>query len=336
MTIGELLSHLKRVRKAGGGFTSCCPAHEDKNPSLSITEREGRILLHCHAGCNVEAVLAALNLKAADLFLDGERARRVVATYPYFDENEKLLHETVRYEPKALGQRRPDGNGGHVWSLQGVRTVLYNLPAVVKADAVIVCEGEKDVETARKLALVGTCNAMGAGKWKPEYSDNLRGKRVVVIADADAPGVAHAHEVVKSLIGIAEVRLIEALPLGRDLSDFVDRCGDLEKAKELLEALVADAPALTAEDVTKWQPAKAESGPLKVSTTEDLSDCGNADRLVAAEGENPRYCYEMGRWHVWDGRRWKVDSAQQARGLMEKTMRYFLADAVLTGGGRRK
>jgi len=48
-------------RKAGAGWTARCPAHDDRTPSLSIRDAEdGRILVHCHAGCDQEQVIAAL------------------------------------------------------------------------------------------------------------------------------------------------------------------------------------------------------------------------------------------------------------------------------------
>ena len=50
-------------------FQARCPAHRDRSPSLSIAEgRDGRILLHCFAGCSTDAILAALNLSRRDLF----------------------------------------------------------------------------------------------------------------------------------------------------------------------------------------------------------------------------------------------------------------------------
>lgn len=65
-----VLSRLHKVRKSStGGWTACCPAHDDRNPSLSISLGEkGKILLHCHAGCSTEAVLDALGMTMADLF----------------------------------------------------------------------------------------------------------------------------------------------------------------------------------------------------------------------------------------------------------------------------
>ena len=71
MNADELLGRLDRVKRNGGGWLARCPAHEDRNPSLSITEGDaGRILLHCHAGCTVEEIVAALGLRVVDLFAD--------------------------------------------------------------------------------------------------------------------------------------------------------------------------------------------------------------------------------------------------------------------------
>lgn len=58
-TIHEIAAALN-ARRSGAGWMARCPAHEDRTPSLSLTERNGRVLVHCHAGCSQEAVIAAL------------------------------------------------------------------------------------------------------------------------------------------------------------------------------------------------------------------------------------------------------------------------------------
>lgn len=68
MQVDELLSKLQRVKKAGDGWSASCPAHEDTKASLSISLKDDKILLHCFAGCSVEAVLQALKLEMKDLF----------------------------------------------------------------------------------------------------------------------------------------------------------------------------------------------------------------------------------------------------------------------------
>jgi hypothetical protein len=66
----KILDRLDGVKQpATGRWLACCPAHEDRSPSLSIRESDdGRVLLHCFAGCNTEDVVAALGLALTDLF----------------------------------------------------------------------------------------------------------------------------------------------------------------------------------------------------------------------------------------------------------------------------
>ncbi len=66
-----LRSHGHEPRKAGAGWCCKCPAHDDRNPSLSIhAGDDGRALVNCHAGCTVDAVCGAIGLRPADLFPD--------------------------------------------------------------------------------------------------------------------------------------------------------------------------------------------------------------------------------------------------------------------------
>jgi CHC2 zinc finger len=63
-----LLSRLSKVRGRNGSWVACCPAHEDRSPSLSIREDADRVLVHCFAGCDVADVVAAVGLSLEDLF----------------------------------------------------------------------------------------------------------------------------------------------------------------------------------------------------------------------------------------------------------------------------
>src|SRR6202035_662934 len=101
-------------------------AHKDRNLSLAITEKDGKVLVHCYAGCPQRAVIEALN--ARGLWVSEERPEKpaIVAEYNYTDENGELLYQVVRYCPKDFRQRTPDGNGGWIWRKEG-RQVLYRL-----------------------------------------------------------------------------------------------------------------------------------------------------------------------------------------------------------------
>ena len=67
--IDTLLSKLDKVRNTGSGkWLACCPAHNDKSPSLSIKQTdEGKILIHCFSGCSVSDIVAAVGMDLADL-----------------------------------------------------------------------------------------------------------------------------------------------------------------------------------------------------------------------------------------------------------------------------
>lgn len=68
--IQEFLGRLSKVRQSGPGiWNACCPAHEDKSPSLSIKLlQDGRVLIHCHAGCGGAEVMAAVGMSLSDLY----------------------------------------------------------------------------------------------------------------------------------------------------------------------------------------------------------------------------------------------------------------------------
>ncbi len=241
----ELLDRL-HARKNGSQWMALCPAHEDKNPSLSITQKSGKILLHCHAGCSSTAVCEALGIHIEDLFAESgnHNNSRIVETYPYYDEQGDTLFEVVRLEPKAFPQRRPDGNGGWIWNLNGVRRVLYNLAGIESAESIVITEGEKDVHTALKLGIFATCNPGGAGKWRDEYSETLRGKDCIIIADADVAGRKHAQQVAMSLHFRARSVKVLEMPGAKDLTEWVERGGTKEGA---LVDLFKKAPAWTPE-----------------------------------------------------------------------------------------
>jgi hypothetical protein len=205
------------------GMESRCPAHEDRNPSLSVGLGKGdRVLLKCHAGCSQEDVVDALGLTMADLF-ERNGDWQIVAAYDYTDKNGELLFQVVRFEPKDFRQRKPDGVGGWEWKLGKTRRALYRLPRIVEAEGrgedIMVVEGEKDADALHQLGIAATCNPGGAGKWRDEYSETLRGAKVTIVADRDETGRAHAIAVAEALRGVAETVDVLEPAVGNDISD---------------------------------------------------------------------------------------------------------------------
>jgi 5S rRNA maturation endonuclease (ribonuclease M5) len=226
MTAREILSLLKEVRISGKGWTALCPGHDDKSRSLSVGERDRKILLHCFAGCETSLIVAALNLKMTDLFLDDmsplKTEKKIIALYDYTDENGIFLYQVVRYSPKDFRPRRKDLDGKWIYNLEGVRRVLYQLPEVLKAGQVIVVEGEKDVHTLVDFGFTATTSQGGANGWRPEYADSLDGKDIIAIPDTNAPGQKYAETVSRSLLGKAKSIKVVKLPSGKDISDWLE------------------------------------------------------------------------------------------------------------------
>ena len=266
MNLSEIIARIETTTHhapsgSGNGYVCRCPAHEDGNPSLSVSEGEdGRILLNCHAGCPFDAVISALGISAADLAPNGNgqsKASRgrpakftIAATYDYRDANDALLFQVCRMEPKDFRQRRPDDAavGGFNWSVKVVRQVPYRLPELIAAVKgglpVFIAEGEKDVEALVRHGFAGTCNAGGACKWRGEFGEHFDGaKSVVIIADKDKAGRDHAADVAAKLkplcrsVKVIELPDVEARPV-KDAADYFAAGG----TADTLRALVADAP----------------------------------------------------------------------------------------------
>jgi putative DNA primase/helicase len=161
--------------------------------------------------------------------------------YSYLNERGRLVFQALRYEPKNFKQRRPDGKGGWIWSIQDVPLVPFHLPELLRANPdvlVFIPEGEKDVLTLEHIGLIATTNAMGAGKWKQEYNHFLKGRHVVLLPDNDKPGIEHVQTIFNELQNIAASVKILKLPglkaKGADVSDWLAAGGTREKLEALL------------------------------------------------------------------------------------------------------
>ena len=251
--IVDIIGRYVELRRAGKEYEACCPFHKEATPSFKVNpEAQLYKCFGCQRGGDVftflverEAIpFSAAVSRAAELggltvpgkeqrshvarpvaehARNSEPSGRIVAVYPYVDEQGSLLYEVCRLEPKSFRQRRPDGQGGYSWDMTGVRRVLYRLPQVLCADTVHVVEGEKDVHTLEAQGLVATTNSGGASqKWQPEWTAALAGKTVIVIPDNDEPGRKRADAIVKELIDKADVVKV-VLPDGKDVTEYLER-----------------------------------------------------------------------------------------------------------------
>jgi len=72
--LSEILQRLDKVKQHGDQYYACCPVHDDKSPSMGITEKEGKVLIHCFScGATGQEVMEAIGLPVSALFRDKKR-----------------------------------------------------------------------------------------------------------------------------------------------------------------------------------------------------------------------------------------------------------------------
>jgi len=231
MTAAEIAAALEGKR-SGRQFLARCPAHDDLNPSLSIAERDGKVLVKCFAGCEQTDVID--QLKVRGLWPESSRREHppewgtIFRTYDYTDENGTLLYQICRFvppyepPPKEWGKckpRRPDGCGWR-WGYGNVRRVVYRLPELLEAPIVFVPEGEKDCESLREYGFVATTNSGGAESWREEFNPFFVGRQVIILPDDDPPGWKQALRIARGVLPYAAAVSILELPGAKDISDW--------------------------------------------------------------------------------------------------------------------
>jgi hypothetical protein len=272
----NVIDHLKGVQKQANGWTAKCPAHDDGHASLSVSHRDGKWLLHCHAGCSVDAVVAALGLKLSDLFDSDTRkpkpnGKAFVAEYIYRTADGELSRKVCRTADKGFPQFRWTESKWQSGT-EGVPLLPYRLPELAKAEVetpVFVCEGEKDCDRLASLGFIATTNPMGAGKWRAGLNKWFADRPVFIIPDNDEPGRKHAADIVRHLKPVAARTRIVELPgltkTGGDVSDWLD--ADPNNKDRLLDVAMAPSERLKVDGAALLDDVEAFLGRFVVHPT---------------------------------------------------------------------
>jgi 5S rRNA maturation endonuclease (ribonuclease M5) len=164
------------------------------------------------------------------------------AIYDYYDNNLKLVKQVLRYPGKKFAQRRPY-KGGLRWDVEGVEPTLYNGHLARYSRTVCICEGEKDCDNVNGLKLhdvdgseIFAVTSGGADSWADDLAEQLDGKRVVLLPDADEAGARFAEAVQQSLRqrGI-EFRVVRFDDAGaKDVTDYLTAGGTAEQVIQRL------------------------------------------------------------------------------------------------------
>jgi len=180
-----------------------------------------------------KAVTAWLKRKG---LLDGAKRKakadgrgRCVAAYTYTDGQGNPVARKLRFEPEPKGKAKDFSwerwEGGKWVSGLGdpkISTPLYRVAKIINEPFVVLPEGEKDADAGASIGLP-TATSGGTGSWREDHAETLRGKAVLIVADADDPGRVEAQKRAASLYGKAASVKVCEIPGCKDLAEAIEK-----------------------------------------------------------------------------------------------------------------
>lgn len=234
-------------------WKALCCFHEERKESLFYYELQEYYICY---GCGRHGVAYEKYLrykKHLEPYNLIEKLGDPVASYPYKDEEGKLLYTKFRFErrndkgeiEKTFRIWRPDNKGGIIRNIQGVRRVIYNLDKINDSGdkTIFLVEGEKDVDNLMtKFGVLATTSDIGAGagfkKWRPEYYEFFQDREVIIIPDNDRVSKIFYREIGNNLVGTAKkIKFLELPDLEEhgDITDWLMKGGTLADLFELIK-----------------------------------------------------------------------------------------------------
>lgn len=264
MNLKQLVKHFPEqssIRWRGDDTVQCrCPAHLDDKPSLTITEVPGRVVLHCHAGCDYRDILDAVGLGPKDLLLTpshyaekawtfGGSLGNATVIYDYYDHDGEYAYSKLRDASKRIryGLVKYDDYGRPLSMTPGTKNksrYLYNAAAMqysienAPEKPIYYVEGEKDADTLIMQGLTAV-TAGGTGDWKKAFAEQFKGASVVILPDNDGAGRKLADQVaadIKRVCSRYKIVQTSQEPKG-DVTDYLASDGvTLDDLKTLVDA----------------------------------------------------------------------------------------------------
>ena len=278
------------LKKDNTGYYTNCVFHNDKTPSLRLSDKGNRAIYHCF-GCgekgdilnficrmenldNTTALRRAYDILGRELkyntisnnkvenfknfiktnqstIIKNKETYNLEEIYIYFDEDKKPLYCKMKYKnlfgkkhfiTKSLIEMDIGYKYGEHKDFEQCKKVLYNLVEIKKAiskdDWIFFVEGEKDVETLRKINFPAT--TIYTKKWRNSYDEYLKNAKVVFIGDSGRSGQEFKNFIVEKLkkcckgLKIIDLPGIEKIGDGKN-KDVTDWLESGKTSKELLQ-----------------------------------------------------------------------------------------------------
>lgn len=338
------------ISKRYGDKTQCrCPAHDDKQASLTITKGRKCTLFHCHAGCSLENILSAAGLEKKDTFYDVEPQRtnwrsyiesrekkRIEAVYNYVScngryaftkirlEGKKLLYGILENERFSYGLPR-DTPRKSLKAIYGSVKALNN--AIIQSKPIFIVEGEKDVDTMTKQGYTAFTYG-GVNDWQSDFAELVKGADVVILADNDEPGIKVANTILQDIQTVVKsAKVIVPMPdvPKADISDYFQAGYSKQEFEQMISTVTENRRECDME------PQKAQNKPLE-EVLKDLhaeqyetSDKGFGRLFATVFKDKHRYNPSRKDFMLYDGKKWVDDT----EGLSARASAKDLSDALV-------
>ena len=346
----ENISHFQIVNRYGERIQCKCPAHDDKQASLTISKGRKCTLFYCHAGCKLDDILNAAGIKKTDTFyenkeksanwrkfIESREQRKIEGIYPYYciDDGKYAFHK-IRLSGKKIIYGRLE-NDKFRYGLsrnkprKAYRAIYGNIQNIYRAiqenRPVYITEGEKDTDTMTKKGYT-TFTYGGCSDWQSDFADILKGAIVYILADNDTPGKQVAQKIYDDVKTIADsAKIIIPMPdiPKADITDYFES----GKTKEDFSMLLKQEGKMLLETIShsvEALPKQLEK--INACSNYEVNDKGNGQLFADVFKDKHRYNPSRKDFMLYDGKRWVDDTD----GLAAKADAKSLSDALLVYG----
>lgn len=326
------LEHFKISKRYVDKAQAICPAHNDRQASLTITKGRKCTLFHCHSGCSIDDVLSAAGLEKKDTFYDteplkanwrayveGREKLKIEAVYNYVSCNGTYAFTKIRLEGKKLLYGILE-NERFTYGLQrntprkSLQAIYGNVKALNKAISedryIFVVEGEKDTDTLTKQGYVAFTYG-GVNDWQEDFTELVKGANVVILADNDSPGIAVANTILKDIQPVVKsAKIIVPMPdvPKADITDYFEAGHSKEEFEQMINTVTENRNEVVEQHTDNNKSLIDTLTELNAVQNYETNDKGFGGLFAEVFKDKHRYNPSIKDFMLYDGKKWVEDT----------------------------
>lgn len=340
------LQHFQVTKRYSDRAQAKCPAHDDKQASLTITKGRKCTLFRCHAGCGLDSILSAAGLEKKDTFyeleyskqsnwrfyVESREKRQVEAVYNYVSCNGRYAYTKIRLDGKKfiygiLADDRFTYGLPRNTPRKSFKAIYGNIKAINKAVAddmpVFIVEGEKDTNALNRRGYAAFCCG-GANDWNPEIAGIVQNANVIILADNDDAGMNSANTILQDVQNVAKsAKIVIPMPdiPKADISDYFQAGHSKQEFEQMINSVTEKRVNIMSQQEKSLETILKEMHAEQYETTDK-----GFGRLFAEVFKNQhRYNPSRKDFMRYDGKRW-IDDIE---GLSARKSAKLLSDALV-------